>query len=51
MQTNFEKLFYEEYLNQNVNSVRIGINFQDTSITKFVLLILIILTLILLILI
>ena len=34
MQTNFEKLFYEEYLNQNPNSVRIGINFQDTSITK-----------------
>lgn len=33
-QTNLEKLFYESYLEQNENSTRIGITFQDCSVTK-----------------
>jgi len=34
MQINVEKLFYEEYLVQNVDSIRVSITFCDASITK-----------------
>ena len=34
MQVNVEKLFYEEYLVQNVDSIRVTISFCDASITK-----------------
>lgn len=33
-QSNLEKLFYEAYLEQSVNSTRVNITFQDASITK-----------------
>jgi hypothetical protein len=33
-QANVEKLFYEEYLVQNVDSIRVSTVFYDTSITK-----------------
>jgi hypothetical protein len=34
MQINVEKLFYEEYLVQNPDSIRVNITFCDSSITK-----------------
>ena len=33
-QTNVEKLFYESYLSQSPDSVRLNIALQDASITK-----------------
>ncbi|RMZ97321.1 hypothetical protein BpHYR1_019058, partial [Brachionus plicatilis] len=33
-QAGMDKLFYEEYLDQNMDSTRININFQDCSITN-----------------
>lgn len=43
-QAAMDKLFYEEYLAQNVDSTRITINFQDCAITKYLIIFFFLLT-------